>query len=116
MLTGFPPTNTLTINCDGSFDSHNLTGGIGLILRNFAGTQQSARCIYLNQVRSVEQAECMGRWKVMQWAKDLQIDRVFFEIDAKVIAHAINNDNSAIDWRLHHTVQEIKNLFSVYRN
>ncbi|XP_026410206.1 uncharacterized protein LOC113305367 [Papaver somniferum] len=31
-----PPINTLTINCDGSFDSQNLSGGIGLIIRNFA--------------------------------------------------------------------------------
>ncbi|XP_026410746.1 uncharacterized protein LOC113305970 [Papaver somniferum] len=81
-----PPIYCLTTNCDGSFDSTNFLGDIGLIIRNSA----------------------------VQWAKELKLERVHFEMDAKVVADAVDNDNSAIDWRLHHIVQDIKNLFSTF--
>ncbi|XP_026452769.1 uncharacterized protein LOC113353346 [Papaver somniferum] len=106
-----PPMGFLTFNCDGSFDANTQLGGIGLILRNFAGMQQAARCISMNGARSAEQVECMGFWNAVQWAKDLNLERVHFEMDAKLVVDAVNTDNSAIDWRLLNTVLDIKSFF-----
>ncbi|XP_026435027.1 uncharacterized protein LOC113332698 [Papaver somniferum] len=108
-----PPISFLTLNCDGSFDYNNLLGGIGLIIRNFACMQQEARCISMNEARSAEQVECMGLWSSVQWAKDLKLERVHFEMDAKVVVDAVNNDNSAMDWRLLNIILDIKNLFQI---
>ncbi|XP_026384915.1 aspartyl protease family protein 2-like [Papaver somniferum] len=94
--------------------STTFSGGIGLIIRNVAGTQQAARCIYLTEIRSAEQAECIGLWQAVRWEKEQKLEKVHFEMDAKFVVDAVNKNNGAIDWRLHNIVLDIKHLFSVY--
>ncbi|XP_026384998.1 uncharacterized protein LOC113280606 [Papaver somniferum] len=47
-----------------------------LIIRNCAGEQQGARCIFLKDLRHAEQAECMELWEAVKWAKELQLAKV----------------------------------------
>lgn len=56
----------------------------------------------------------MELWQAVQWDKELKLEKVHFEMDAKVVADAVNKDNGAIDWRPHHTILDIKNLFIVF--
>ncbi|XP_026417229.1 uncharacterized protein LOC113312708 [Papaver somniferum] len=106
-----PSIDSLTINCDDSFDSTNISGGIGLIIRNFAGTHQATRCIHSRGIRSAKQAECMGLWEAVQWVKELRMEKVHFKMDAKVIVDAVNKDNGSIDRSLHHFVLDIREFY-----
>lgn len=58
-----PPLDTLTVNCDGSFQDIDRSSGIGPIIRKYAGAQQAARCIHLRNIGSTEKADCMGLWE-----------------------------------------------------
>ncbi|XP_026398859.1 uncharacterized protein LOC113294695 [Papaver somniferum] len=109
-----PPLNYVTINCDGSFLDHNKYGGIGLIIRNYAGEQQGARCIHLKNIRSAEKAECIRLWEAVKWVKDLQLENVQFDLDAKVVVEAVNKDNNYVDWILLNYIKNIKSFFSSY--
>ncbi|XP_026428831.1 uncharacterized protein LOC113324757 [Papaver somniferum] len=89
-----PPVDVVTINIDGSYLNSNNTGGIGLMVRNFAGEQQVAECIYLTGIRNAEQAECMGLWETVNLAQRLKLENVHFELDAKTMVEAVNNKAS----------------------
>ncbi|XP_026420121.1 uncharacterized protein LOC113316113 [Papaver somniferum] len=109
-----PDINSLKINCDGSFLDTNKTGGLGLIIRNFAGEHQGCKCIFLNRVENAEQAECRSLWEAVQWAKEMKLERVEFELDSKLVADAVNNESFSIDWRIHNMILDIKILFKVF--
>ncbi|XP_026459528.1 uncharacterized protein LOC113360209 [Papaver somniferum] len=110
-----PPMDVVSINVDGSFLNSNNTGGIGLIIRNFAGAQQAARCIFLMGIRNAEQAECTGLWEAVNWAKNLKLERVHFELDAKIVVEAVNN-NASIDWQLLNMIKDIQVLFCSFNS
>ncbi|XP_026420131.1 uncharacterized protein LOC113316123 [Papaver somniferum] len=109
-----PPSDVLTINYDGSYQDLNKSGGIGLIIQTFVGIHQAARCIHLKDIRNAEQAECMWLWEVVNCAKTPRIEKVYFELDAKVVVDAVNNTNSSIDWRLHNIIKDIKLLLKSF--
>ncbi|XP_026430942.1 uncharacterized protein LOC113328065 [Papaver somniferum] len=105
-----PPLDVVTINIDGSFSYLNNIGGIGLMCRNFASEQQAAECIYLMEIRNASQAECMGLWEAVNLAERLKLEKVYFQLDAKVVVEAVNN-NTSIDWQLLNLVKDIQSFF-----
>ncbi|XP_026438987.1 uncharacterized protein LOC113337540 [Papaver somniferum] len=108
-----PPDDVVKINIDGSYSYSNNTGGIGLMVRNFAGEHQAAECIYLTDVGSAAQAECMGLWEAVKLAQSLNMKKVHFELDAKTVVEAVNN-NVSIDWQLLNFVKDIQSFFSSF--
>ncbi|XP_026451498.1 uncharacterized protein LOC113351779 [Papaver somniferum] len=107
-----PPNGTLTINSDGSFN--NYYGGIGLIIRDFAGCHKGSRCIYLAKASSPEHAECNGLWEAVKWAKEMNLREVHFELDSKMVVDAVKNNTYNIDWRLHNLIRDIKTFFQAF--
>ncbi|XP_026449961.1 uncharacterized protein LOC113350100 [Papaver somniferum] len=103
-----PPNDYLTINSDGSFQSVNNLGGIGLIVRNCAGTQRAAKCIHLRRIRNAEHAEGLGLWEAVQWSKEQNLSKVIFELDAKLVVDAVYKDQEIIDWRMKNLINDIK--------
>ncbi|XP_026443637.1 uncharacterized protein LOC113343722 [Papaver somniferum] len=111
-LHWFPPIRgTFKINIDGSFMKETLTGGVGLMIRDFAGTHQGSKCIYLTHVTSPEHAECRGLWEEVNWAKEKKLHIVQFEMDSKIVVAAMSKDNFTIDWRIHNLILDIKKFF-----
>ncbi|XP_026428428.1 uncharacterized protein LOC113324327 [Papaver somniferum] len=92
-----PPFFTFKINSDGSFQQLNNSGGVGLIIRDFA-----------------EQAEAKGLWEVAQWAKEKELENVVFELDSKLVVEAVNKNVFNIDWRLRNLILDIKELFNFF--
>ncbi|XP_026439727.1 uncharacterized protein LOC113338546 [Papaver somniferum] len=92
-----PSRDTFKINCDGSFQHINKTGGVGLIICDFAGTHRGSKCIYLNHIWSAEQAKSRGLWEAVHWAKEQKLEKVVFELDSKIVVDAVNNEVFNID-------------------
>ncbi|XP_026459730.1 uncharacterized protein LOC113360437 [Papaver somniferum] len=107
-----PLMNYFKINSDGSFSSTTNTGGIGLICRDFAGTHHGSKCFYLTKAHSPVQAESKALWEAMQWALEKNLEKVIFELDAKLVVDAVLGVSINIDWRLHNLILEIKSLLS----
>ncbi|XP_026438085.1 uncharacterized protein LOC113336652 [Papaver somniferum] len=107
-----PVLDYFKINSDGSFSSTNNNGGIGLICRDFAGEHHGSKCFYLTQASSPEQAESKALWEAMQWAVEKNLEKVIFELEAKLVVDAVLGVTMNVDWRLHDLTLDIKNLLS----
>ncbi|XP_026396180.1 uncharacterized protein LOC113290805 [Papaver somniferum] len=105
-----PPIGIHKINVDGSFNYSLKTGGIGLILRDFAGTHRGSKCIFLESALSPEQVECKGLREAIQWAEDMRLDKVVFEMDSQLVADAINKEDFNADWRIRFLILDIKRI------
>lgn len=101
------------INSDGSYLENNKTGGVGLIIRDFAGTHQRSKFIFLDEAINSEQVECKEPWEAMQWAIENNLEIVAFEMDAKLVVDAVQSESLNIDWRIHNLILDIKNLLSI---
>ncbi|XP_026416236.1 uncharacterized protein LOC113311639 [Papaver somniferum] len=106
-----PPYGDFTLNIDCSY--YNKSGGIGLIIRNFAG-HHGSKCIYLADSSSLEHAECSGLWEDVKWVKELELQEVYFELDSKLVVDAVNKEDYNINWRFHNLIKDIKNLFQFF--
>ncbi|XP_026409000.1 uncharacterized protein LOC113304154 [Papaver somniferum] len=109
-----PPLDTLKINVDGSFNYDNKTGGIGLIVRDFAGAQRRSKCIYLEAAWSPEHVESKGLWEAVKWAEEMQLVNVQFEMDSQIVADAVNKNSTTVDWKIRNLLLDIKSVFSNY--
>ncbi|XP_026459270.1 uncharacterized protein LOC113359923 [Papaver somniferum] len=107
-----PPVEYHKINSDDSYYADNNSGGIGLICIDFAGLHQGSKCIYLATATSPEQAESKALWEAMNWAAEKELEKVVFELDAKLVVDAVQGVSLNIDWRLHNLILDIKNLLS----
>ncbi|XP_026428545.1 uncharacterized protein LOC113324441 [Papaver somniferum] len=105
-----PPNPYYLICCDTPYkkinDLHH--SGIGLILRNFAGIFEKAKCSYANRLESAEQAESEGLLQAMEWDEELKLQHINFELDAQVIAEAVHKDHHLAAWENHSTILVIK--------
>ncbi|XP_026400672.1 uncharacterized protein LOC113296584 [Papaver somniferum] len=105
-----PAIGTHKINVDGSFSYSTKMGGMGLILRDFAGTNRGSKCIFLEAALSPVQVECKGLWEALLWAEDMKLDKVIFELDSQLVADAVNRENFNTDWRIYDVILDIKSM------
>ncbi|XP_026399037.1 uncharacterized protein LOC113294878 [Papaver somniferum] len=105
-----PSIGTYKINVDGSFNYSTKLGGIGLILRDFAGAHRGSKCIFLETALSPEHLECKGLWEALQWVEDMKLDKVIFELDSQLVADAVNRENFNSDWRIYNLILDIKSM------
>ncbi|XP_026437406.1 uncharacterized protein LOC113335597 [Papaver somniferum] len=60
-----PPLDAFKINVDGSFHYDIKNGGIGIIVRDFAGVHKGSRCIYSEAAWIPEHVECKDLWEAV---------------------------------------------------
>lgn len=89
-----PPIDTLKINVDGSYNYDNKSGGIGLIVHDFAGAHRRSKCIYLEAAWSSDHVESKGLWEAFKLAEEMQLVKVHFELDSQTVADAVNKDRT----------------------
>ncbi|XP_026451553.1 uncharacterized protein LOC113351851 [Papaver somniferum] len=110
-----PPTlNSFSICCDASF-KEILTvkhTGISLILRNSAGNFVRGRSSYSDGNLTAEHAEVMGLLEATQWAEELGLQHVCFELDAQRVVKATNGDFQQVSWENQAIILDIISLFS----
>ncbi|XP_026411000.1 uncharacterized protein LOC113306256 [Papaver somniferum] len=106
-----PSRGIFKINCDGCFLLNDNTGGIGLILHDFAG---GSKYIYLAKATGPVQAECKALWEACRWAKELNLEKVVFELDSKLVADAVVKTSFNVDCRIYNLVLDIRSLFSMF--
>ncbi|XP_026441449.1 uncharacterized protein LOC113340530 [Papaver somniferum] len=107
-----PPLYAFKINVDGSFQYDIKNGGVGLIVRDFAGTHRGSKCIYLETAWSPEHVECKSLWEAVKWAEKMQLVKVYFELDSQIAADAVNKDSMNVDLRIQNLLLDIKSIFS----
>ncbi|XP_026428781.1 uncharacterized protein LOC113324701 [Papaver somniferum] len=99
------------INCDASFKLPTTACGIGLILLNYAGEFTTTRCGYAAGTLSAEEDECEALWWAVKWAKELNIQKLCFIIDAHKVVSGVNEDLNSICWQNHPVLSDIKEVF-----
>ncbi|XP_026410805.1 uncharacterized protein LOC113306033 [Papaver somniferum] len=111
-----PDSGYIKINLDASFLKENLQGGIGLILRNFAGKSIGAQGKYFDGGMiaglEVEELECRAMQEAASWAVSKNFSRVVFELDSEVLIKSINEQSHHVHWRNQSLVLDIKFLLS----
>ncbi|XP_026378332.1 uncharacterized protein LOC113272749 [Papaver somniferum] len=65
-------------------------GGIGLIVRDFAGYHRGSKCIYLVTAGSPEQVECKGLREALKWAQDNKLNK-YVPKEKNKVAHLLAN-------------------------
>ncbi|XP_026459046.1 uncharacterized protein LOC113359668 [Papaver somniferum] len=114
-----PPTDPfVTINFDASFKLCSKDCGLGLIIRNFAGTFQGAKCIYSNGNLNAEEAECIASLEAVRWEMNRHLEYIILETDSSNLAAAINGDDARGCWENLPIISDIKfylNNFSSWK-
>ncbi|XP_026385075.1 serpin-ZX-like [Papaver somniferum] len=86
--------------------------GIGLILRNFAGTFELGCCFYDSGHLDAEHAEVEGLLRAIRWEKELNLQHVCFETDAQNVVAATNGDPTKVRWETQTLILEVISLLS----
>ncbi|XP_026451517.1 uncharacterized protein LOC113351800 [Papaver somniferum] len=105
-----PSFNSFKINMDASFDYNNKDVGIGLILRDHAGTTRAIRGRYSNGGLDPEQAECWAMKQAVLWANELNLRSVIFESDCKNEITSISDVKPTVHWMNQGYIDEIRHL------
>lgn len=58
-------------------------------LRVTCRLSQGSKCIYLVDSSGPDRAECRGFWEACQWTKELNLEKVEFELDSKIVIDAV---------------------------
>lgn len=72
------------------------------------GGFEQAQCSYADRLNSAEQAESVGLLKAMEWAEDLKLQHVCFEMDAQTVVNAVLHDHYKAAWENHSIIFEIR--------
>ncbi|XP_026459229.1 uncharacterized protein LOC113359871 [Papaver somniferum] len=109
-----PPTSHLKINIDASFDHNTKEIGIGLIIRDSAGSAKGIRGRYYHGGVDPEQTECLAMKHAILWAKELnlQFSNLLFEADCINVTSSTSKANFVVHWMNQSHVDEIKQLLS----
>ncbi|XP_026458763.1 uncharacterized protein LOC113359322 [Papaver somniferum] len=116
-LTWKPPENDfLKINFNASFVQVSLHGGIGLIVRDFAGDCIKVQGKYLDGgMRAgieVEELECKSMLEVVKFAVTKMFREIVFESDSEVLIKSISEQTSYVHWMNQYIVLDIKYFLS----
>ncbi|OVA10686.1 hypothetical protein BVC80_53g18 [Macleaya cordata] len=104
--------NFLKINIDASFITTDQNAGIGFILRDNTGYFRGAKCMHCRP-HSSEEVEGIALLEAINWANDLNLQRVSFESDAQTLVHYAQGKKVKIDWRCKSVLDDCKDLISL---
>jgi ribonuclease HI len=80
-------------NIDASFSPALNKVGIGTCIRDYQGSFVLAKMEWFSPICDVEMGETQGLLHAFRWVRDLQLENVDFELDAKnVVTKFHNND------------------------
>ncbi|XP_042941372.1 uncharacterized protein LOC122276027 [Carya illinoinensis] len=91
-----PKAGFLKINWDASLDVKQGVMGMGIIIRNDQGEAMVAACDSKKWVQKPYIAECCALWKAMEICRDLNLQQVIFEGDAKTVITAVDSDKDVM--------------------
>ncbi|XP_026452704.1 uncharacterized protein LOC113353261 [Papaver somniferum] len=105
-----PALDYLKINIDASFDRDTNQAGTGIVIRDHTCTCTGIEGSYSDGVLSAEPAECMAVLEALQWAKELHLNKVHIESDARLVIQSLVEDNLLIQWENRSTLKAIEHL------
>ncbi|XP_026459446.1 uncharacterized protein LOC113360116 [Papaver somniferum] len=115
-----PEYGHLKINFDASFFKENLQGGIGLIIRDFAGTSLGVQGQYIDgevkQGIEVEELECRAMMKAVSLAISKNFSNVTFESDSEVLVKSINGLDCCVHWMNQNLILDIRFMLNKISN
>ncbi|XP_026451067.1 uncharacterized protein LOC113351266 [Papaver somniferum] len=115
-----PNDGYLKINLDASFHKLHSHGGIGLIIRNFAGVCFGFQGEYINggmkQRIEVEELECRAMLAAVTLARAKNLNKLVFESDSEVVVKSINEHISYVHWMNKHFILDIQFLLVSIRH
>ena len=76
-------------NVDATFSSHRNKTGIGICIRDEGGVFVLARTVSFIGVYPVDIGEALGLYHALQWASDIHLDNIDFEVDSKTTKDAL---------------------------
>ncbi|XP_026449972.1 uncharacterized protein LOC113350104 [Papaver somniferum] len=107
-----PVRDCYKINIDASFVKETLEGGVGLIMRDFAGDCKGAKGkrFYggLIEYHEVKQLKCLAMNDAVCWAVSKGLASVVFESDNEALVKSINEQTSYVHWRTYGLILDIK--------
>lgn len=78
-----PEHGRMKCNVDVAFSRHRNKTGIGICIRDEGGVFVLARTISFIGVYPVDIGEALGLYHALQWASDMHLDNIDFEVDSK---------------------------------
>jgi len=84
-----PKHGRMKCNVDAAFSSHRNKTGIGICIREEGGVFVLARTVSFIGVYPVDIGETLGLYQALQWASDMHLDNIDFEVDSKTIKDAL---------------------------
>ncbi|XP_042969071.1 uncharacterized protein LOC122301753 [Carya illinoinensis] len=102
-----PDAEFVKVNWDASLDMKVGKMGMGVIMRDENGDALLVVCDSRCYVQSAEVAECLALLKVMQVYSELNVQKVVFEGDAKVIIDAVKNTEENLS-TIGHLIEDIR--------
>ncbi|XP_040361720.1 uncharacterized protein LOC121049178 [Rosa chinensis] len=104
-----PENGWLKCNSDGSFLAAANRGGVGVVIRDHAGTFKAATMKQLDQVVSPFHAELLALYEGVKLAQALQYDKVESETDCLLLVHALKQEATDCS-NLGFMLEEVKEL------
>lgn len=86
-----PRAGYVKINADAGFPPSMNVTTLGMCLRDASGNMLLARTCWTPSKLEVREGEAMGLLHAIQWANDLELDNVIFEVDAQSIVNSIKS-------------------------
>ncbi|KAB2623437.1 ribonuclease H protein [Pyrus ussuriensis x Pyrus communis] len=109
-----PQFGTLKVNCDAAWNPQSHKGGVGWVIRNFAGLLHSAGG-WENLHRSVEIVEATALRAALQECAKKDIHSIEIETDAKTIMQMINKETGT-EASLEDIIHDIWKLAQTFQN
>lgn len=85
-----PNEGYIKCNIDATLFKENNTFGVGICLRGHQGDYICPRTFHSKGVPNPRTAEAWGLLQAMKWISDLQLWKVIFEVDCKVVIDGIS--------------------------
>ncbi|XP_026451745.1 uncharacterized protein LOC113352089 [Papaver somniferum] len=118
-ISWIPPASPYqSFCCDASFKIVNSIKyvGWGLIHRDFAGNFIHVRCEHANGVLSAAEAKFRGLLEALNVAEELGAQFASFEIDARLVIQAVNENTLSTTWENHSIISDIKHKLTMHPN
>jgi ribonuclease HI len=91
-----PQQGRLKCNIDASFSESLNRTGIGVCIRDAAGTFVLAKTLHFSPKCSVPLGEAMGLYYAVQWLRDMSFDSIDFALDSKIVTDAFHHQRPDI--------------------
>ncbi|KAL8477087.1 hypothetical protein ACS0TY_029410 [Phlomoides rotata] len=106
-----PSAGSHKVNMDAAFFRDSMQTGIGMVLRDDRGEFIAAKTVVYHSILDVDIGEAMGFMEALSWVKDLGLQNVVIEGDAKIVVDAINLKTEGVS-AFHDVISICHKLFS----